>query len=219
MKYETSKYWLCQMSINEDGFYVDSNFHSYEDIFAIRGLPISISVNTFDDGNLNDFIMDIWMKNGKCFRQGVKTIERVKALSTFGLAGPKDSNVLDELYHLFESLRIKSFKSRKDKFDKYIQQYDRYLIQQDPKSKQTISADENGNIYKNEKYFGNWFPSKNDLVPTISDGNQSIRFRKQDSSIFSSERDCYIDTFMDADLTKTILSLINLPLESFTEKL
>lgn len=213
MSYKTSHQWRHQIVIQDNGFYWDSNFYSFDNVYSCRGLPIKKYVNFAHYGNLDEFIFDLFMTDGQTLRQEVKFSQRLKATTMLS----STSEAMNEIGEVFQLLSNKTLESRVKKYNEYLQKYKRYLLMDDTKGN-TVSCDQMGNVYKNEKFFGSWFPSANDLDVTQSDRDQSIRFRKKSSNFLSSDRDCWVDTFLDHEIVEKSFELIGLPLSDFNEQ-
>lgn len=211
-KFKTSQQWKHQVIPEEDGFYWDSNFYDYKKVFACRGVPVQKNVNFAHWEHLDEFFFDIYLVDGSILEQEVKSLQRIKSTAFLG----NTSDAKKELSYLFDILIYKTFEIRYEKYQNYFERYKRYLLHDDNKGN-TVSADRSGNIFKNENFFGSWFPSKNDLDVTQDNRDRSIRFRKKSSTFLSKDRDCYVDIFIDYDIVSQHMDFIGLGLDKFTE--
>ena len=206
-KFKTANQWKHQVVISDDGFHWDSSFYKYNEVRSIRGIPIKIMVNFAHYEHLDEFIFDLHLVNGSILRQEVKTLQRAKATAFIG----STNDAMNEISFLFESLANKTHQARLEKYNDYYNKYKRYLLMEWGDGS-TVSGDAEGNIYKDEQYFGSWFPSENELDISVNNRDKVIRFRKLSSNFFSKDRDCHVDPFTDNYIITHMFQKIHLDL-------
>ena len=210
-KFDTSSQWKHQVVPEDSGFYWDSNFHRYDDVIACRGVPIQKNVNFAHWEHLDEFVFDIYLSNGTVLEQRVKTLQRAKATAFLG----NTNNAGKELSYLFSILTNKTFQNRYKKYKDYFEKYQRILLNDDNKGNRISTKNGTGDIYKNEEFFGSWFPSKDDLEVFQNTTYQCITFSKKSSTFLSSKKECHVDIFMDYDIVTQHLDHIGLGLDKF----
>ena len=205
--YKTSSKWEHQVTVYEDGFKWDGISYRYDAVRSIRGVPIQHYVN-FSPVN-SQFVFSLFLDTGIILTQQVGSGGRFKLAMRMN-----DEEVHSEISHLFGVFQLKTYNFRIKKYNSYYEKHKRVLLQDDGKGN-TVSSDQEGNIFFNEKYFGSWFPSENSLETSLDLQTQEICFKKINSNFLSKDRKLFVDTFLDHDIISEAFEFIHLPLSSF----
>ena len=202
-QFKTTKGWKHQVALHEDGFTYDSATYKFSDVDYL----ISESTATYLNGvvhvkQLNDFKFLICLKDGTDLHQGIKLTGK-QILMAFGWwAFLSDEEISKELCELYNILLNKTFESRAEKYNRYKEEHDRWLLSSEDGDE--LSANNEGDIYVN----GELFINIDDAFCKI-DYMQYYRleFIKLDSnkSIFEKKLSYTADLRKNADIVENII--------------
>ena len=205
MEFKTSKQWKHQIGLTDDGFYWDSNYYPYSDVYSSRGIPSRTNVNFAHYEHLDEFYFELLLKNGQLLVQEVKTTHRAKSVFLMG----NTTDAARELSVLYKILLKKTSSYRSDKYIEYAESHSKWLLYINQKENIRLSGDDKYNFYLNEELMGNW---KDETMEIWQLANKcTICFSRSNSgTMFSKGFEANVDIFQDHDIIPSMYELVGL---------